>query len=155
MRKRFAAFVSLRDLNFYTMEFVLLNAYTNYIEAHIAKGMLEEQGINCWLKDENTVTLDPILTNAVGGIKIMVAKPDAEKAREILSTLKKEQQLSVTCPQCGSHNIETVSTPRKASNWLSAITTFFLGNYAIAPDKVYHCFDCKHEFPLEEKEIAV
>ncbi len=33
----------------------------------------EEEGINCWLKDENTVTIDPILTNAIGGIKLMVA----------------------------------------------------------------------------------
>ena len=29
-------------------------------------------GIRCWLKDENTVTIDPILTNAIGGIKVMV-----------------------------------------------------------------------------------
>ena len=57
------------------MEFILLNSYGNYVEAHIAKGVLEEEGIVCWLKDENTVTIDPILTNAVGGIKLMVAKP--------------------------------------------------------------------------------
>lgn len=132
---------------FIIMDFVVLNAYNNYIDAHIARGVLEGEGINCWLKDENTITIDPILTNAVGGIKIMVAKPQAERAWEILSNLKKEQQLAVACPKCGSHNIELISTPRKAMNWLSAITTFFLGNYAITTDIVHHCFDCSHEFP--------
>jgi predicted RNA-binding Zn-ribbon protein involved in translation (DUF1610 family) len=137
------------------MEFVVLNSYINYVEAHVAKGVLEEEGIQSWLKDENTVTIDPILTNAVGGIKIMVAKPDAQRAWEILTTLKKEQQASVACPKCGSHNIELVSTPRKASNWFTSIVTFFLGSYAIAADKVYHCFDCTHEFPPEDNGNAV
>jgi predicted RNA-binding Zn-ribbon protein involved in translation (DUF1610 family) len=136
------------------MDFVLLNSYNNYVEAHIARGVLEEQGIGCWLKDENTVTIDPILTNAVGGIKIMVSKDNAQRAWEILSQLRKEQKLAVVCPKCGSHNIELVSTPRKAINWLSAISTFFLGDYAIAIDKVNHCFDCKHEFPEIEQDAV-
>lgn len=136
------------------MDFVILNSYNNYIEAHIAKGVLEEQGIGCWLKDENTVTIDPILTNAVGGIKIMVAKENAERAREILTQLKKEQKLAIACPECGSHNIELVSTPRKPINWLSAISTFFIGDYALTVEKVNHCFDCKHEFPEVEQDVA-
>lgn len=134
------------------MEFILLNSYNNYIEAHIAKGALEEQGINCWLKDENTVTINPIWTNAVGGIKIMIAKVDSERAWKILKDLKDEQRQAVICPKCGSHNIELVSTPRKAINWLSAVSTFFLGDYAIAIDKVNHCFDCKHEFSEVNQE---
>lgn len=131
---------------FIIMDFVVLNAYNNYIDAHIARGVLEEEGINCWLKDENTITIDPILTNAVGGIKIMVAKPQAERAWEILTNLKKEQQKNIACPKCGSHNIELVSTPKKARNWISAIATFFFGDYAIAPHKVNHCFECGNEF---------
>ncbi|HUR66172.1 MAG TPA: DUF2007 domain-containing protein [Chitinophagaceae bacterium] len=132
------------------MEWVLLNAYQNYVEAHIAKGVLEENEIPSWLKDENTVTIDPILTNAVGGIKLMVEKENAQKAWEILEGLRNEHRVLLTCPQCGSHNIEFVSTPRKPMNWISAITTFFIGDYAIAVDKVNHCFDCGKEFPAEK-----
>jgi Zn finger protein HypA/HybF involved in hydrogenase expression len=137
------------------MEFIVLNSYPNYIEAHIAKGVLEEQDIRCWLKDENTVTIDPILTNAVGGIKIMVAKVQAERARDILQQLRDEQKKAVACPVCGSHNVELVSTPRKPVNWISAISTFFLGDYAMTLEKVNHCFDCKHEFPETEQEVTV
>ena len=38
------------------MDFVLVESFTNYIEANIVLGNLESQGINCWLKDENTIT---------------------------------------------------------------------------------------------------
>lgn len=137
------------------MEYVLINTYENYIEAHIARGNLEEQGINCWLKDENTVTIDPILTNAIGGIKLMVAKPQAERAADILNRIRREQKASVACPKCGSHNTELVSTPRKAMNWLMALSTFFLSDRALAVDKVNHCFDCGTEFPQENKEPPV
>jgi hypothetical protein len=133
------------------MGFVVLNSYNTYIDAHIAKGVLEEQGIASWLKDENTVTIDPILTNAVGGIKVMVAEEDAETALGILTRLRREKT-AVACPKCSSINTDLVSTPRKASNWFSAITTFFLGNYAIGTNKVQHCFDCGHEFPRPKRE---
>ena len=128
------------------MDYIILNSYNNYIEAHIAKGVLEEHSISCWLKDENTITIDPILTNAVGGIKVMIIKEDEQKALDILNKLRNEQKLTVLCPACGSNNIELVSTPRKAYNWISALSTFFLGSFAITIDKVNHCFDCKHEF---------
>lgn len=134
------------------MKTVVLNSYPNYIEAHIAKGVLEEQGIRTWLKDENTVTIDPILTNAVGGIKIIVLKEDARRAWQVLQDLRNEKKLALACPKCGSHNLEFVSTPRKASNWFTAIASFFISDYAIAPDKVHHCFDCGHEFPHKEEE---
>lgn len=136
-------------------DIVILNAYNNYVDAHIARGVLEEEGIHCWLQDENTLTIDPILTNAVGGIKVMVRKEDAQNAWDILERIKQEQKAAVVCPECGSHNTEQVSTPRKPMNWLTTITTFFLGSYAIAVDMMYHCFDCGHEFKITEKENNV
>lgn len=67
------------------IQYVILEVFDNYIPAHIARGRLEEQGILCWLKDENTVTIDPLLSIAVGGIKLMVAEHQLERARQILS----------------------------------------------------------------------
>src|SRR5688500_540342 len=129
------------------MDFSPLYNFTNYIDAHIVMGQLQNSSIRCWLKDEYTVTIDPLLTNAGGGIKLMVAEEDIEDAKKIIADWQDEKKKSYACVQCGSHNIEYVSTPRKVSNWLSAIATFFLGNYALATDKVYHCFDCGHESP--------
>ena len=72
------------------MNFVIIRRYDNYVPAHIDMGLLQEEGINCWLKDENTVTIDPLLSIAVGGIKLMVAEVQAERALEILSNLQQD-----------------------------------------------------------------
>ena len=127
------------------MDFIIINRYQNYIDANIAKGVLEAAGVESWLQDEFTVTIDPILTHAVGGIKLLTRKEDAEKALTILQQLKEEQKSRLICPRCGSHQIELVSTPKKTSNWLSVITGLFV-NYAAPIDKVNHCFDCGFEF---------
>ena len=113
-------------------------------------GRLEEDNIQCWLKDEYTVTIDPILTNAIGGIKLMVASLQAERAISILRKLENEHKALHPCPECNSLNIELVSTPRKAANWVSAIFGFLFTSYAIPVEKVMHCFDCGHEFPANK-----
>ena len=128
------------------MDFIVLQSFNNYVEAHLLLARLESEEIECWLQDENTVTINPILTNAVGGIKLLVKKEDFVKAREVFREIEKARKESVECPQCKGHNVELVSTPRKASNWFSAVLTFFLGDYALTINKVNHCFDCGHEF---------
>ena len=70
------------------MKFVLLSSYDNYIPAHIALGKLREEYINCYLQDEYSVTIDPFLSNAIGGIKLMVAEPQIERAKEILLSME-------------------------------------------------------------------
>ncbi len=151
-------FVSVRlfvlCIKYLLMDFVPVNYYQNYVDAHIAKGVLEENEIECWLKDENTVTIDPILTNAVGGIKLMVSKERAREAKQILESLRTEQKTKLACPKCGSPNIELVSTPKKASNWFGALLGFFTMNYALPVDKVNHCFGCGHEFAAEDETEA-
>jgi predicted RNA-binding Zn-ribbon protein involved in translation (DUF1610 family) len=127
------------------MKYIPVWVYDNYVPAHIAMGRLQEEGFDCWLKDENTVTIDPIIANAVGGIKLMVEESKAKEAWELLNQLDKNHKSRFVCSKCGSGNIQLVSTPRKPLNWLSAIATFFISNYALAVEQVYHCFDCGHE----------
>ncbi len=67
------------------IQFIPLCSFDNYIPAHIALGKLESENIRCYLVDENTVTIDPFLTWAVGGIKLMVADVQAERALQVLS----------------------------------------------------------------------
>ena len=69
------------------MKYVLLCSFDNYIPAHIALGRLKEEFINCYLQDEYSVTIDPFLSNAIGGIKLMVAEAQTERAMDILNTL--------------------------------------------------------------------
>ena len=69
------------------MGYILLCSFDNYIPAHIALGRLKEEFINCYLQDEYSVTIDPFLSNAIGGIKLMVAEAQTERAMDILNTL--------------------------------------------------------------------
>ena len=70
------------------MDFVSVASYDSYIPAHIALGRLQEEGINCWLRDEHSVTIDPFLSNAIGGIKLMVVSSQSERAISILKDLQ-------------------------------------------------------------------
>ena len=121
------------------------------MDAHLLMARLESEEIECWLQDENTVTINPIWTNAVGGIKLMVKKDDFTCAYEIFKETENNRKMSLECPRCKSHNVEFVSTPRKPINWISAILTFLFGDFALAVDKVYHCFDCSNEFKIAEE----
>ena len=66
------------------MHFVQLRSYDNYISAHISMTMLQDAGINCHLADEHIITLDPFLSPALGGIKLMVYPTQAERAEALL-----------------------------------------------------------------------
>jgi hypothetical protein len=77
----------------------------------------------------------------------MVEEAKAKHAFELLRLLQREYRASIRCPECGSGNIELVSTPRKPMTWICAISTFFLGDYALTVEKINHCFNCDYEFP--------
>jgi DNA-directed RNA polymerase subunit RPC12/RpoP len=134
------------------MDFILLQSFGNYIDANILLGRLQEEGINCWLKDENLVTVIPIWTNATGGIKLMVAEPDLDKSVKLLQDFEAEKKTNFLCPNCGSGEIEYISSPRQPANWLSVALGFLLFNYAM-PLKTWHCFTCGAEFkePVEKE----
>lgn len=128
------------------MPFSTIYSFDNYIDAQLCLQQLQNENINCWLKDENTVTIDPLLTNAIGGIKLMVHETQKDRATDLLRTILNKAKENRACPYCGSFNVEYIFSNRKASNWFSAIFTYLLGGYALASEKMYHCFDCEKEF---------
>lgn len=138
------------------MTFVLIASFNDYIEANIILGRLQSEGINCWLKDENSATITPFLSNAIGGIKIMVLNEQAERAKAILAEIDGERKKKLSCPSCGSHNIEFVTTPRKPGNWFSVLFGLLGASYAMPVEKVYHCFNCGKEFETPiESDVSV
>ncbi len=56
------------------MDLITIRTFQNYFFAHILLTKLRSVGIECYLKDEFTVTTDPFLSNALGGIKLVVPK---------------------------------------------------------------------------------
>ena len=127
------------------MKFIKAAVYNDYISANLAQGLLESENINCWLKDENVVTVQPFLTNALDGIKLMVAEPQLQRALDILASTKQEFKEKNPCPNCGSTNVEYIYPPAKTRNWLGTIFSALIILPVNAIDRVYHCYDCGHE----------
>lgn len=126
------------------MELVTVKSFDNYFTANIYLTRLQSDDIECWLKDENTVTIDPMLSNAIGGIKIIVKKEDEPKVIKLLRAYHIEYMLSATCPECGSNSFTHIAK-QKASNYLTAILTWLFSSYAVAPEYIYKCGNCGYE----------
>ncbi len=117
-------------------------------------GRLLEEGIDCYLKDQYTVTIDPILSNAIGGIKLCVNDGQLDRAKNLIKQFEEENRQAQKCPNCGSLNVQYISQPGKSSNWLLAIVSWVFGHYALTGKQVYHCFDCGFEFDEINNEDA-
>ena len=126
------------------MEMVTVRTFDNYFSANIMLGRLKEAGINCYLKDEYTVTIDPMLSNAIGGIKLNVNREDAEMVVGILKQFDDEYLRSVKCPKCSAHNILLV--PKQgAGNFITTIFIWLFSNYAVSAENIYQCQQCGYE----------
>ena len=130
------------------MTFIQLRSYDSYITANLHLQQLEEEGIRAYLQDENIITINPALSGAIGGIKLLVYEAQLPRAEEIISTIEEVYRKSLACPRCGAYNIHSVTNTKKAVNWFSAIITFLFGNYAVGVNTIYQCFTCG--FEMEE-----
>ncbi len=54
------------------------------IQLAIIRGRLESEGIECFIKDELTIQVQPFYSNAIGGAKLQVRESDVDLANEIL-----------------------------------------------------------------------
>jgi Putative prokaryotic signal transducing protein len=64
---------------------IVLRRYRDMPEAFVAKSLLEDAGIECFLQDDNVVRMDWFWSDAIGGIKLVVRQKDAEESERLLS----------------------------------------------------------------------
>ena len=64
---------------------VTLRRFLYLPDALAAKSALESAGIECFLADENTVRIDWLWSNLLGGIKLWVKEKDVPEAEELLA----------------------------------------------------------------------
>jgi hypothetical protein len=64
--------------------FVELVSYQEIYKAYLVKSYLDENGITCFVKDENITAAHPFYSQAVGGVKVMVPEDEMEEALELL-----------------------------------------------------------------------
>jgi len=64
--------------------FITVLTVTYPHEIAVIRGVLEAEGIICFVKDELTVQVHPFISNAIGGVKLQVLERDLDQALEIL-----------------------------------------------------------------------
>ncbi|WP_240473024.1 putative signal transducing protein [Eudoraea adriatica] len=91
-------------------EFYTLGAFEYAADVQIIKGKLESEGIPVFLKDENTINTDPLISHAIGGVKLQVYSRDKEMALNIYNEIRSyaldNKGNLVTCPNCKAQRSE-------------------------------------------------
>ena len=107
---------------------------------------LEAENLRVYLQDEHSVTIDPLISNAIGGIKLMVVKEQVPRALELIQEIEQEYNKAGACPRCHSVNVHFVTQTKKTGNWLKSVITWLFIDDPIKIKKIYRCFDCGYEF---------
>lgn len=109
-------------------------------EAHLFRHRLEVGGIPAYIQDENTVQMDWLYSNAIGGVRVQISEEDIEEARELLqeSAAAEEEPCNPACPKCDSHQ----TVPHELARRLSFLMLLLLGFPCLFSRKRWKCGAC-------------
>ena len=91
-------------------KFYLLGSFEYVADVQIIKGKLESEGIPVFLRDENTLNSDPLISNAIGGVKLQVYAKDKKKAIAVYNEVRAyaidTNGDPIKCPNCKAEKSE-------------------------------------------------
>ncbi len=111
-------------------------------EAHLLRMKLEAGGVDAYIQDENTVQMDWLLSNAIGGVRVQVGDEDLETAKEILSAPPANpiEAEGTECPDCSSLHTAPDELPRR----MAFLSLLVLGFPFPFLRRRWRCADCGH-----------
>lgn len=131
-------------------KFHKIAVYQYTTEALLFKGKLESEGIEVFLQDENTINTDPLLSNAIGGVKLLVRKEDVMFAKQILNSIPDysvdEHGDLLKCPKCGEQKIDYLTSVTDFKSLISFIFGLLLNIFPFYTKYKYRCENCNFEF---------
>jgi len=129
----------------------VIGAFTNVHDALLAQNILDGAGIDSVLDDEHIVSMQWTLSNAVGGVKVLVAVPLVEESWQVLANegLVNREDIDRmlegvpalpgdACKACGHDQFDSVLPARG----LVVLTWFFLGFPIGIPRRRRFCGNC-------------
>ncbi len=132
-------------------EWVTIAAFSQPIEAHLARAKLESEGIACMVGDEYLVRVDWFLSNAIGGVKVMVPAWEVERARDVLRPRPRLVVVANTgdpadgdmiCPRCRSYDVYYRRYSRRVSSFFILLFGFLIP----WRDRRWSCTQCGYEW---------
>lgn len=127
------------------MKTTVLKTFESATEAHLARIRLEDEGISCFVANENFSALMPNYFGMMGsGIQLVVFENDAPKASQVLSTSDAFNELS--CPNCGSNSIEYGMGKTGIAKWLIVLMSLLVFIPLSNIRRTNICKECHSEF---------
>ena len=121
--------------------YTVLAVFEYSTEAQTYKSKLDSENIKTMLADEKTIDSDPLISLAIGGVKLLVHNNDFERATEIYNDIRPYRQdengKDLHCPSCNSNRI--LMAPPNREKFLYMLFPFFEKSKNI-------CNNCKTEF---------
>ena len=120
-----------------TKKWVTVGTFSQGVDAHLARTKLESEGIQCMVSDEYLVRVNWLLSNAVGGVKLMVPAWDVEHAKEVLRPKphlveaadpneRDPEDADLICPRCHSYDVYYHRFNKRIANLLVLFFGFTL-----------------------------
>jgi hypothetical protein len=105
---------------------ITVETFSKPEEANLLRCRLEAAGIPAFVRDELTVQMYWLYSNALGGVRVEVPDKYAESAREILSLppVDEPDAPPAVCPRCGSEQVIRREWPKRIA-YLSLLLAFF------------------------------
>jgi len=122
-------------------DYTILAVFEYSTEAQIIKAKLDSENIRTMLMDEKTIDSDPLISQAIGGVKLLVQNNDLDKALTVYNEIrvyeKDNQGNEIHCASCDSTKILVAPVQRK--NIFYMLFPFFEKRRLI-------CNECKNVF---------
>ena len=119
----------------------ILAVFEYSTEAQITKTKLESENIRTLLADEKTIDTDPLISQAIGGVKLFVHNDDFNRAVEIYNAIrayrKDKNGNEIHCINCNSTRI--LMAPPNRKKFVYMLFPFFEKSKNM-------CNDCKTIF---------
>jgi hypothetical protein len=135
---------------------MVVQRYRDMGPALIGKSILDSAGVESFLFDDNVLRMDWLMSNAIGGIKLLVPNEDAEAAKALLEQSAPEsfdwegvgEYVQPKCPKCGSLDVSFEELDRKMAH---------LGLFLKVPMPVtvkgWTCHGCGHAWEPDAADV--
>lgn len=125
---------------------LVVGVFEDELDASLARMALQNEGIESFIADANTINTYSLYSNLLGGVKLMVRSSDFEQAKELL---EKEPPSGIVegehfgddkfqCPKCGSGDVEVPGVSKK---W-AYLSIILLGFPLLFTCRKYSCNSC-------------
>lgn len=145
-------------------QLVILRTFMYPSEAYPLMSKLESEGIMCFLDGENTISVHPFLSNAIGGAKLKIRESDVQRANEIIKEIDENfnetvhanekpipekfshgfVKIDTFCPECDSTNV--FRKKMRIHQVILAVLLLPLYLPLLFLTKMHYCADCGFEW---------